>query len=296
MAENITPSKSKKVSTPLPFIILRAVFPLLEIATPKLAKFILVRLFFTPFHFKPRAEELEMKATGKRFQFDVNGNQVVAYSWGKGKLALLSHGWSGRGMQLRKFIEPLVKNGYEVVTFDAPGHGESEGKKSSLIEFKDTAVELAKLKGKITLGIGHSLGGAALIYAAKEGLEFEKIITISTPTIPEYIIDAFLARVNASSKSSSAIDEYVLKRTGEHFDYYSVSMNAPFIKHIPILAFHDNNDSEAGIMHAHRLKVVHGNTDFIETSGLGHNRILKDEGVAEKIAEYTSEAIPLQTH
>ena len=259
MAENITPSKSKKVSTPLPFKILRAIFPLLEIATPKLAKFILVRLFFTPFHFKPRADELEMKATGKRFQFDVNGNQVVAHSWGKGKLALLSHGWSGRGMQLRKFIEPLLKNGYEVVTFDAPGHGESEGKESSLIEFKDTAVELAKLKGKITL-------------------------------------DVFLARVNASSKSSSAIDEYVLKRTGEHFDYYSVSMNAPFIKHIPILAFHDNNDSEAGIMHAHRLKVVHGNTDFIETSGLGHNRILKDEGVAEKIAEYTSDAIPLQTH
>jgi len=275
-------SKKKKIKTPLPFQILRAAFPTLEIVAPKLAKYILVRLFFTPFHFKPRPEELEIKATGKRFELLVNGKKVIAHSWGNGPLAILSHGWSGRGMQLRKFIEPLVENGFEVITFDAPGHGESEGKDSSLIEFKDAIEEISKLKGEIKLGLGHSLGGASLIYAAKEGLKMEKIITISTPTLPDDIIDTFLNRV---------IDEYVLNRTGEHFDYYSVSYNAPFIKEIPILAFHDHNDSEAGIMHAHHLCDVHGNVEFVETHGLGHNRILKEEAVVEKVREFTMELV-----
>jgi pimeloyl-ACP methyl ester carboxylesterase len=261
----------------------------LEFVIPSLAKYILVRVFFTPFNFKPRAGELEMKATGQRFEFEVNGNKTVAHSWGKGPIAVLSHGWSGRGMQLRLFIEPLVENGYTVITFDAPGHGESEGKESSLIEFKDAIVEISKLKGEISLGVGHSLGGAALIYAAKEGLNISRLITISTPTIPDDIIDVFLARVNASSKMSSAIDNYVFDRTGEHFDYYSVDYNAPLINEIPILSFHDKNDSEAGIMHAYNLRDKHSNTQLVETSKLGHNRILKDDSVVQRVKEYTRE-------
>lgn len=287
MTKNKLNSKTKKIKTPLPFRILRASFPIIERVIPFLAKYILVRLFFTPFNFKPRNEEIEMKSTGERFEFDVNGENVVAHSWGSGSLAVLSHGWSGRGLQLRKFIKPLVANGFQVITFDAPGHGESEGKESSLIKFKDTVVEISKLYGKIELGIGHSLGGAALIYAVKEGLLIPRLITISTPTIPDDIIDVFLNKVNGSSTMSTAIDEYVYKRTGEHFDYYSVDFNAPLINDTPILAFHDENDSEAGIEHAYNLKNKHQNTELIITQGLGHNRILKDDFVVNKVIEHT---------
>jgi len=287
MTKNKTTLKQKTIPTPLPFRILRAIFPLLEKAIPSFARYIIVRLFFTPFNFKPRPGELEKKNTGKQFELIVNGNKVIAHSWGNGPLAVLSHGWSGRGMQLRKFIDPLLENGFQVISFDAPGHGESEGKESSLIEFKDTIVEISNLKGEIKLGIGHSLGGAAMIYAVKEGLKISQLVTISTPTIPDDIIDVFLKRVNASHKMALAIDDYVIDRTGENFNYYSVDYNAPFIKDIPILSFHDQNDTEAGIMHAHNLKDKHGNTELIETSGLGHNRILKDEDVVEKVREYT---------
>tara|TARA_B100000508_G_C11465464_1_gene281723 strand:+ start:3379 stop:4059 length:681 start_codon:yes stop_codon:yes gene_type:complete len=218
---------------------------------------------------------------------NINGNNVIAHSWGKGPLAVLVHGWSGRGMQLRHFIPSLIKNGYQVISFDAPGHGASEGKQSTLIEFKDTIVEIERLKGEITLGVGHSLGGAALVYAAKEGLKLDRLVTISTPTIPEDIVSEFLKRLNGSSKMGSAIDDYVYKRTGNHFDYYSVSVNASQINGLPILAFHDHNDREANIQHAHHFKLQHNNLELVETRELGHNRILKDLNVIEKVSEFS---------
>ncbi|MGB0389950.1 MAG: alpha/beta fold hydrolase [Salibacteraceae bacterium] len=273
---------------PLPFRILRSIFPILETLLPFLARFIVVRLFFTPFKFKPRAEEVEVQATGKRHDFKANGNNVVFHSWGNsGPIAVLVHGWSGRGMQLRKFVAPLQKQGYQVISFDAPGHGASEGKESSLLEIRATLIEIEKHFGEISMGVGHSLGGAAIIYSAKEGLHFDKIITMSTPSIPDKIIDEFLRRINGSIKSGIAIDNYVMKRTGNHFPYYSARDNAKHISHIPLLSFHDKNDREAEIEHAYALQKAHGKSELVVTEGLGHNRILKDEGVLEKALEFS---------
>ena len=86
---------------------------------------------------------------------------------------------------------------------------------------------------------------------------------------------------------NSAIDNYVYQRTGNHFDYYSAQINAREISHIPLFLFHDKDDQEAGIDHAEALNKAHGNCQLIVTTGLGHNRILKDKNVIEKIADYS---------
>lgn len=278
-------AKKKKVPTPLPFRILKSSFPFLETIAPWLAKKIVVRLFFTPFRFKPRPGEEDLIASAEEFHLEVNGQRVFGRSWGKGAMAVLCHGWSGRGMQLRHFINPLVEAGYQVITFDAPGHGRSEGKESSLLEFKDSLFEISKKFGPIKLAIGHSLGGASFMYAVREGLAVEQLITISTPTIPEKIVEEFLRRINGSQKMGGAIDEYVRKRTGNPFNHYSGVVNGAMIKDTPILSFHDHDDKEAGIEHAYALKEVHPTLEIIETQDLGHNRILKSPEVIQKVSD-----------
>lgn len=279
----------KKVAPPLPFRILFAVFPIIETWIPSLAKFIIVRLFFTPFRFKPRPDEESLTKLAHEFSLNINGNTIYGRKWNEGPIAILVHGWSGRGMQLRHFIEPLLDKGYSVITFDAPGHGRSEGKESSLLEIKDSLFAIQEKYGDFKLAIGHSLGGASLMYSIKEGLKVEQLVSVSTPVVPHLIINEFLRRINASQKMAGAINEYVVKRTGNTFEHYSGVYNLANIHNTPLLAFHDEDDKEAEIDHIHALKKAHLSAEIVITQGQGHNRILKNKAVIERISRLAGE-------
>jgi hypothetical protein len=44
---------------------------------------------------------------------------VVVYQYGSDKKVLLVHGWSGRGTQLVKIADALLKSGCSTISFDA---------------------------------------------------------------------------------------------------------------------------------------------------------------------------------
>jgi pimeloyl-ACP methyl ester carboxylesterase len=66
---------------------------------------------------------------------------------GDGPTVLFIHGWSGRGSQFYEWVNPLVKAGYSVVFMDASGHGDSDGKMSSLPEFRDAILAVSEQIG-----------------------------------------------------------------------------------------------------------------------------------------------------
>ena len=74
------------------------------------------------------------------------GHMIATWRFGAApRRILLVQGWEGRGAQLGSFVDPLLDAGFEVVLFDHIGHGESVGKRSSMIRFRDgiRAVEAA---------------------------------------------------------------------------------------------------------------------------------------------------------
>jgi pimeloyl-ACP methyl ester carboxylesterase len=90
------------------------------------------------------------------------------------KKVLLAHGWSGRGTQMPLLAAALAKNDYQVISFDAPGHGRAAGKMSMMPFFIEAIHHLESTRGPFHAAIGHSLGGMSLLRAAKEGLNLEK--------------------------------------------------------------------------------------------------------------------------
>jgi alpha-beta hydrolase superfamily lysophospholipase len=87
----------------------------------------------------------------------------------QGKRVLLVHGWSGRGTQLFKIADELLKQGYSTISFDAPAHGKSPGKTTIMVDFI-TTIEINKQFGPFDAAIGHSLGGMSVLNA-KKGLK-----------------------------------------------------------------------------------------------------------------------------
>jgi predicted alpha/beta-fold hydrolase len=273
----------RKDKTPLLLKIARGIFPWAERLVPFLAYKYFVQLFFTPFRYTVPDKEKEIEETAELFSFQIEGKKIQGYKWGKGPIVVLVHGWAGRATQFRKFIEYFTSHGYEVVGFDGPAHGRSEGKKTHLLEFENALIQLfATLPQEPVAVITHSFGGAAVLYSMTKGLPVKKLINIASPTIGDEIIDTYLRAINGTWKSGNYFKQYMVRTFGKTFDEFS---SLYFIRHLPnplkLLLVYDEDDKEVIIRHAEELVKIYPSAKLIRTQGLGHTRILKDDVVIE---------------
>lgn len=280
----------KKDKTPLLLKIVRWIFPKAEAIAPWLAHQYFIKIFFTPLRYKVPEKEKEAADQAEKFTILAAGRKIQCYSWGKGPVILVVHGWAGRATQFRKIIETFVNEGYRVVGFDGPAHGKSEGKKTNIIEFEDTLKKIYDRIGQPEGIIAHSFGGGAVLYAAMNGLPVKRLINIASPTIGDEIIKTYLRAVHGSWKTGEFFKSYILETQGKPFDEFT---SLHFIRHlrqeIDLLLVHAKDDKEVMMEHPLALKKVYPKTELLITEGLGHTRILRDEEVMRNCVTFIRE-------
>lgn len=254
----------------------------------KLVTLFAAKLFTSPLKHKIPKRELEMdrKSIQKRIEIPSINKKVVLYQYGKSsKKILLVHGWSGRGTQLFKIADELVKAGYSTISFDAPAHGKSPGRTTIMSEFVATILEIEKQFGTFDAAVGHSLGGMSLLNAVKKGFKINHLAVIGSGDIVQDILDDFVTKLELKPNISSKLREHFEKKYGQEMDSYSAYKSAMEID-IPVLVIHDKNDPEvavtAGINIYNHLK----NGTLYLTEGLGHRKILGDPVVIDKVVQF----------
>ena len=279
------PKKAGKPKNPLkiPTLILLT-GRLLQLISPKIAMRFAARIFTTPFKYKIPRRELEMDQKSRQIKTHINAinKDVVVYFYGDSeRKILLVHGWSGRGTQLFKFAEALLEQGFSTVSFDAPAHGKSSGKTTVMPEFVATILQLSKEYGPFEGAIGHSLGGMALLNAAKRGFKTNAIVTIGSGNIIQDVIDEFTDKMKLDRKIGSLMSVEFEKMAGETMHSYSSYIAAREID-FPVLVIHDKNDHEVPVESAKQIapNLKHG--ELMLTTGLGHRKILGHHEVIEK--------------
>ena len=108
---------------------------------------------------------------------------------------LFSHVFTGNKnlTAVRYISRGLTMNGFGVLRFDFTGLGESEGNfedttfTSNVEDLLAAAAFLADNYKAPTVIVGHSLGGAAAIFAANELSSVKAVATIGTPSQPEHV-------------------------------------------------------------------------------------------------------------
>ena len=104
---------------------------------------------------------MDSKSTQTLIEIPKINKKVMLYQYGESsKKILLVHGWSGRGTQLFKIADKLVKVGYSTISFDAPAHGKSPGKTTIMADFVEAILEIEKQFGPFEAAVGHSLEGS----------------------------------------------------------------------------------------------------------------------------------------
>ena len=249
------------------------------------------KLFTSPIKHKIPKRELEMdsKSIQKLIEIPSINKKVVLYQYGKSsKKILLVHGWSGRGTQLFKIADELVKEGYSTISFDAPAHGKSPGRTTIMSEFIETILEIDKQFGPFEAAVGHSLGGMSLLNAVKKGFKINHLAIIGSGDVVQDILDDFVAKLELKPSISSKLREHFEKKYGQEMDSYSGYKSAMEIA-IPVLVIHDKNDPEvsvnAGINIHNHLK----NGTLYLTEGLGHRKILGNLIVIEKVVQFVKD-------
>lgn len=282
----IKPSNHTKPLEIPRFIILSS--KVIAFLSTKLVTVFAFKLFTTPIRHKSPKREIEMdqKSIQTLIKIPTINKQIVVYQYGVSeKKALLVHGWSGRGTQLCKIADELLKSGYSTVSFDAPAHGKSPGSSSIMVDFIESILEIDKLYGPFEITIGHSLGGMSVLNAITKGFSVNRAIIIGSGDIVQDIIDDFIKKLELKPEISTQLRLYIENKYGGTMDDYS-AYKAAARTEIPFLVVHDENDPEVAIkagIHIHKhLK----NGELMITKELGHRKILADHHVIEKIINF----------
>jgi len=202
----------------------------------------------------------------------------------------------------------LTSNGFGVLRFDFTGLGESEG------DFADTnfsgnvqdliaAADFLKEKYKApALIIGHSLGGAASIFAASEIASVKAVATIGTPSNPvhvKHLLKSDLEEINTTGKAVVNLSgrDFTIKK--QFLDDLENKSLIEVIKNLrkPILILHSPQDLTVEIRNAQDIYIAaHHPKSFISLDGADHLLSNKQDSIyaGEVIAGWATRYLDIE--
>ena len=218
------------------------------------------------------------------------GGRLRAWRWGWGspRRVLLVHGWGGRGLQLGALAGPLVEAGFDVIAFDAPGHGQSSGTMSSLPAMADAIGTMVRHVGGVDGIVAHSFGATACINALNQAHmrpAVQRLVFIAPAVDVVGLTEQFADMVGFTPGIASRLRGYLSKRFGMPFENFQPLPIARHMHH-PLLVVHDREDREIDVSQGESLAGGWPGAHFEATEGLGHRRILRHPEVVQKAVDF----------
>jgi pimeloyl-ACP methyl ester carboxylesterase len=238
-----------------------------------------------------RPGDSEVLQSAVREILDVDGAAVCAYRWGNGpRLIVLVHGWRSRASRFSTIIRALEDPNVTIVSFDAPGNGDSPGRFVTILDYVACIEALVQRHGPVDTIIGHSFGVLAAFLAARESVHVNHIVGISGMYSLEQLVTKFSEEAGLTGRAMLGLRRRVERRTFSSVENVwtrFVAETDPTATDLPILLIHDTEDTMVHPTEMHLISEAHtGPVQCLVTSGLGHTRILRDPIVAGAISDF----------
>jgi len=238
----------------------------------------------------PRADEAAWLAAASRFSVRAAGQSIAGYQWGEsGPVVVFAHGWWSHAGRFAPMAEAAVANGMRAVAFDAPGHGRSTGWRATMPEFAAALRAVGEHQGPLHAVVGHSLGGAASVFALARGLDASRAVIIAAP--------ADLASWAVRFRDTFGIPAGVYARMQRNMEQRLAmtwqDLDVPVLArqlHLPALVVHDVHDPDVPWTEGQQLAAAWHGATLHTTERLGHRAILRDAGVIAKVMEFVKSA------
>jgi pimeloyl-ACP methyl ester carboxylesterase len=269
---------------------------------PPLAAEVATRLYFhvgPPAAVRPQeraVHEAARRTTIRHQRLATTGRKpvdVVVYTWGEPGApgVLLVHGWQSRASFFAPLVEDLVTAGLRVVAYDAPAHGDSGGRRRTLVDDVAIIHRLSDAEPGAWEGVvGHSAGALAGGVALADGVAARRFTSLSGGASASAVSDGFFALTGLPPSLRPRFDDVVRRRrfpdVPDVYERYDLTRR-PVPRAVPALLLHDTDDRQVPYRQAELLLAAHADSaELVTTTGLGHNRIVRDDAVRRRILDH----------
>ncbi|MDT0607127.1 bifunctional alpha/beta hydrolase/OsmC family protein [Croceitalea rosinachiae] len=208
---------------------------------------------------------------------------------------------------VKNISKALTSNGFAVLRFDFTGLGESDGDFSDT-NFSGNVADLVAAANFLkenyeppSLLIGHSLGGAAVIFAATEIASVDAVATIGAPSDPKHVKHLFKSGLEEIKSNGEAVvnlsgrDFKIKKQFVDDLETKSLPDTAKTLRK-PLLIMHSPQDDTVGIKNAEEIYMAaHHPKSFISLDGADHLLFNKKDStyVGEVISGWAKRYLPI---
>jgi pimeloyl-ACP methyl ester carboxylesterase len=243
------------------------------------------RLFTRPPQHPLRPHEETFLETGEAFTVEHDGHQLACWSWGSGPVVLLMHGWGSRAGRFRLFVPELQRLGFRAIAFDGPGHGRTGGDSASLPQFAAALTAVSAAVGPVSAFIGHSLGGAAALFAMSRSVPPVPAVLISAPSDSVVFWHRFVSHLAIPREVSDRLQHDLEQRFGITWaDLNLIPVAAALTT--ALLVIHDEGDEDVPPENGRDIAAAAPHGTFMLTSGLGHRAIMRDPEVVRQAVDF----------
>lgn len=200
------------------------------------------------------------------------GREIQVYRWqGGGPRILLIHGWESNSYRWFRLIEDLQKKDYDIIAFDGPAHGYTDGRIFNVPTYA-SYLELISKRYSPSYHIGHSVGGLTCLfhYNRYRPEYLSKMVVLGAPSELSEIMKDYQAILGLSSRVMLALEELVKTEFGFSFSAFSGAAFAKAVT-IPGLIIHDTYDEIAPVTASRAIHAQWPKSTYIETQGFGHS-------------------------
>lgn len=251
-------------------------------------------LFMSPRRLPAGKTEAALAAQAERFKLNV-GWSALRFGPRDGPKVLCVHGWEGRASQFGAMATALAAQGFHVVSIDGPAHGESPERQAHAVAFARAALDADRELGPFHAVIGHSMGAAAVTVALSWGLRAARAVTIAGPSNIVDVIDRFTTTINLPPAVKPLLMKRIVNHVGVDPEDVTLTTLAAELE-LPVLLIHDTDDDEIPVSDGRALAESWPNVQYLETSGLGHRRVLYTEELIAAITAFVGPAMdPMAT-
>lgn len=209
-----------------------------------------------------------------------------------GPLVYLLHGWGGWRGQFAPIGRALAARGFRAVLIDAPNHGDSgQGtlgpRNGTLPDFVLALQAVVRELGPAYGIVGHSLGAGSGAFAVLDGLETRRAALIAPNMDPEAFTKQLGTMLGYGKRIRKRMLQIVVRRTGHALGDFALTARLATRRDLPrALVLHDVEDPVVSVDIGRSVAESWHGARLVVTSGLGHNKILRDDASADAVADF----------
>ena len=267
---------------------IRATFAGLNKISPTLEGWFAFNLLQTPLQKNKPNFKHKIMGEAEQLTIDYGEGTVAAYLWqNDGPTVVLAHGYQANAARFRHIVPRLLAEGYQVVAYDGPAHGNSSGRQTNPFRNAAALATIVQQYGPVHAVCGHSFGGLSTIIALHEypELPIERVVLFAAPDRFETVTAWLGKMIGLSEAGRGEMHRLMEKKADAKTDHYTVAAFDGAMQ-LPCLVVQDKDDATVPFAAGEAIASAWPNATFLPTEGLGHRKILSDENVAQALIEF----------